>query len=304
MKLIIVLMLAVLTVEGFALEFNVDIGAYQGETTQSVFDTTGAGASDKLSELNWQDTVPLVGAGVSVGMINLDIYANPTEGTGDVDSSTWLDSTSTMPTDTFEGETTSDVMIIDLNAEIFSLPFGSGKIAFLVGYKSENIESENSEGTYSSSGDGDWDDGSYSSSSSSSGGYDETWINYSREFVTPYFGILMGNEGEKSSWSARLLYSNLVEATAEDTHTVSISGDTNYYEDSYKDGEMFAVTLKAKRALSKRLSLTGKVEYTFYDLIEGTTKKVNLDTNTTTYHNGAGIEYESLMLNIGVELEI
>ena len=122
------------------------------------------------------------------------------------------------------------------------------------------------------------------------GSIDGVGIRYKQDMTIPYIGVGMNYTGERFGLEAHAIYSNRVELEATDEHL-----ERNLKtEDSFSDGEYWAIGLNHTWNLGPKLFLVGSLELEKIQTVTGDSKWIFTEEDTEeTIKNGAGAGYHA-----------
>ena len=270
---------------------RVSVGVLNGEALETVY---RAGTGAKLSEITWSfDNNIMLGTGISIDLnhwlkLNGDIWFKITESSAMDDYDWFVENGDWSHHDNVD---LSSGSMFDINAEISFYQPQNFTFFGIVGLKKDNWAWDAKGGSYIYSVNG---------FRNTTGTFpnDQSVISYEQEFTVPYFGIGFSTGTENLFFSARLIGSPFVDASADDTHHLR----NLQFKDEFSSGTMIAVGLTGAYNFTESFSANVAFQYQNYSEIKGYTIVTNTVTGQSnrTADDTAGISQSSSLLSLGV----
>ncbi len=260
----------------------------------------------KISDLRWEaKNVIMAGAELSMQYgesftLNGGWWRRISSQTGTMTDDDWnaaqgLQETTDPRVQTHFSESQSELTegaVYDINGclSVMKLMQNNLHIRAIAGYKKETWKWEASDGYWIYVQEVVEQNGDAVVGVGSAGSLEGVGIRYKQKMTIPYIGVGMHYRGQRFQLEAHAIYSNRVELDANDEHL-----QRNFTtEDSFSDGEYWAIGLNHTWNLSPKMFLVGSIEHEKVQTIRGDSKWIfPEEEREETVEDGAGAGYHA-----------
>ena len=274
---------------------RIGVGMLSGESHEYAYN---AGSGTKLSELTWSfDSNVMLGVGLSLKAnnwlkFNGDVWFKITESSSMDDYDWFIENGNWTHWSHHDDVDLSSGSMFDINAEFNFFRPDNFTFFGILGFKKDSWAWDGRGGNYIYSVNGFRDTtGSFTNG--------QQVISYEQDFNVPYLGVGLSAEAESFFFTARIIGSAFVDASAEDTHYLR----NLHFKDEFSSGTMVGFDVSCSYFFTPGLSVSAAFHYQDYPELKGTS--IITDTTTgqryATSDDTTGLSHSSSLVSLGMQ---